>query len=95
MAKSYVRSDRIVERDIHGENILVPIADSVETLNSIYALNETASYVWKHATKGVSDEEIISRLVSEFNVEEPLARQDTQRILSELVAIGALQENAG
>lgn len=41
----FVKTDNIVERHIQNERLLVPVMNSVETLNSIYSLNETAASI--------------------------------------------------
>jgi predicted deacylase len=91
MARCYTPSPDVVSRRIRGEQILVPIAGSMDRLDSIYALNEVASLICSLAADGKSDDAIAAELASRYDVTLEQARADTQQILSELVALGALR----
>jgi hypothetical protein len=90
MATRYSKTEGIVEREIRGEHILVPLMRNIDTLDSIYTLNEVAGSVWRHAVEGLPAEQIALKLSEEYEVDEAVALQDTRRVLSELVSIGAL-----
>ena len=90
MARCYAKSDGVVERQIRGERVLVPIAGSMEQLDSIYALNEVASFICGKAYEGLPADAIAAAVAGTYRVAPEAAAKDTQRILEELVAIGAL-----
>jgi hypothetical protein len=90
MARCYAKSNGVVERQIRGERILVPIAGSMDRLDSIYALNDVASFVCGKAFEGASEDDIISAVTSQYQVDPKTATADVRRILTELLAIGAL-----
>jgi hypothetical protein len=90
MARHFSKSDGIVERRIHDEHILVPIRKDVADLNSLYTLNEVASFIWQRAIEGLEEPDIVARLRDAFDVDPAKAASDTTRILDELVALGAL-----
>jgi hypothetical protein len=90
MVRHFSKSDGVVERKIHDEHILVPIRADVAELNSLYTLNEAASFIWQCAIEGLADTDIASRLCEAFDVDGAKAQSDTARILDELVALGAL-----
>ena len=81
----------IVERKIRGEHVLVPVMGSMEALDSLFSLNPSASFVWEQACGGLTESEITARLCADFEVPEQQARDDTAKVLDELVTIGALQ----
>lgn len=79
-----------MERQIRGERILVPIAGSMDKLDSIYSLNEVASFICGKAFEGLSDDAIAAALAEAYSVTPEAAKTDTERVLGELVSIGAL-----
>lgn len=87
----YKQSRRVVARQVRGDQVLVPIADSEEALDSIYILNETASFIWDKTADGSTREEIVSRLVEEYEVTESQAEADTDMVLGDLVEIKAVE----
>jgi hypothetical protein len=89
-SRRFRRSDDVVERRIRGEHLLVPVAGSLEQLDSIYTLNPTAGRIWELAGEGLDEGEVLNRVKMEFEVDEDAARRDITRVLDELTAIGAL-----
>jgi len=91
MATHFKRNERIVERNIRGERILVPVSGTAEALDSIYTLNGTAGEIWDLACKGKTPAEIAETLASTYSVEAAQAESDTAEILGQLLEIGALE----
>jgi hypothetical protein len=81
----------MVARKIRGESVLVPIARTMDDLNSIISLNETAEFIRAEAAQGLHEDAICAHLMNEYEVDEEAARRDVQAVLAELVSIGALQ----
>ena len=90
MARCYTPSPDVVSRQIRGEQILVPIAGTMDRLDSIYALNEVASFICRKAAEGLTDEAIAAAISAQYDVARDQALADTQQILAELVTLGAL-----
>ena len=88
----YSPSPSVVERRIRGEHILVPIMGSLEALDSIYTLNETAGLIYSLAASGQDPESIATELVRHFKVERTVAEEDVRRVLRDLTQLGALVE---
>jgi hypothetical protein len=91
MARCYAPSPDVVSRQIRGEQILVPIAGSMDRLDSIYALNEVASLICRKASEGATDEAIAQAIAAEYEIAPETALADTKHILNELVTLGALK----
>lgn len=88
----YRQSKRVVARQVRGERILVPIADSEEALDSIYILNETASFIWDQIEEEKNIKEIISNLTEEYDVDYARAEVDTGVVLNDLVDVNAAEQ---
>lgn len=70
--------------------MLVPLASTSGSLDSIFTLNETAGLVWEKACEGLTRDEIAAWLSNTFTVDAEKATADVSRILVELEGIGAL-----
>ena len=81
----------IVSRDIAGEMILVPIRQSVGNLESVYTLNETASFVWERLDGQRTLAEIKQELLERFEVGEEEAEQDLLELVAQLESVGAVE----
>ena len=81
----------IVSRDIAGEMILVPIRQSVGDLESVYTLNETASFVWERLDGQRTLAEIKQELLTRFEVGEEEAEQDLLELVAQLESVGAVE----
>ncbi len=86
----FTRSDKFVERAVRGERVLVPLAASMEELDSLYVLNETAALIWEGAAAGQTEAELAARLAAAYEVDPARARRDTRAILDALIELGAL-----
>ncbi|HMO04307.1 MAG TPA: PqqD family protein [Kiritimatiellia bacterium] len=87
----YVAHPDMVARRIRGESILVPIARTMDGLDNIITLNETAEFIRQRAAEGLDEAAIAEALVADFDITPDEARTDVAAVLGELVAIGALQ----
>ena len=59
-------SDDFILRSVAEENVLIPIGESNIFDNSIITLNETAAYLWKLFTKGITIQEAINQSLEEY-----------------------------
>lgn len=91
MAKQFVKSGRIIERRIRDEIILVPIMGSMEALDSLYTLDETAARIWRAAVAGTPEDGIAAMLCEEYDVPAEKALADVRAVLDELLRLGALE----
>ena len=71
------------------------MSDSLEQLDSIYTLNETAGLVFSRAAAGAPLDEVARELVQTYRVSPEQARADVDRVVRDLVHIGALEAAPG
>ena len=90
MTQTYRRTGKMVERRIRDEHILVPVGDNLYELDSLFTLNEVASFIWSRTENEALASSISDGVVQHYDVPREEAEADTRRILSELVKIGAL-----
>jgi len=91
LSQRYQKDPSIVAREIAGEMILVPIRRHVGDLESIYTLNETASFVWERLDGQRTLGEIKGEVLAAFAVEGEEAEQDLLELVGQLKSIGAVE----
>lgn len=91
MQATITKTDHVVERKVRDNLILVPMKTGPARLDALYTLNETAGFIWNAITPGITEDELVARLVEAYEVDEPSARQDVRRVLQKLTSIGAIK----
>jgi hypothetical protein len=69
-------SPSIVTRKTGNEYVLVPIANNIADMNSVYTLNETGAFIWEHINGERNVEELIAALTEEYEIDNENAAQD-------------------
>ena len=79
-----------VLREIAGDLLLVPTGKTALNLNGMLTLNEIGGEIWKMLDDVDSEEEIVERLLQEYEVGEEELRQDVHEFLNKLRELGIL-----
>ena len=82
----YRSRDAVITREIVGETLLVPISAELANLDAIFALNETAAYLWHRLDGERSLGQLRDAVVERYEVESEQAWQDMTALLDELHA---------
>lgn len=90
-AAAYRRSDEFISRSIAGETVLVPLRGQVGDLDSIYTLNEVATFLWERLSRPSTPEELAEALAAAFDAPPAAIRQDLEAYLEQLLALGAIR----
>lgn len=69
-------SPSIVTRKTGNEYVLVPIANNIADMNSVYTLNETGAFIWEQVNGKRSVQEIIALLTEEYEIDSENASKD-------------------
>ncbi len=86
MSDRYIaRSSAIAARMLGGEMMIMSSVDS-----TFYTLNEVATVIWQAADGRTPLSEIVSALVSQFEVEPEVALRDAQQFVDDLSPHGIL-----
>lgn len=70
-------------RNVAGENLVVPIGDSVN-FNSVITLNSTGKFLWELLQDDTTEEQLIDALCSEYSIERETALRDVSRFIEKL-----------
>ena len=78
------QSTEIVTRKTGNEYVLVPITNNIADMNSVYTLNETGAFIWEHIDGKRTVEEIITKLMNEYEIDKQNAESDVFIFISNM-----------
>jgi hypothetical protein len=71
------------------EALVATLSDGAVLLNlqtkRYFSLNETGTRIWELVQQSADEETIVSTLLREYEVDEPMVRAEVRRILDELI----------
>lgn len=79
-----------VLREIAGDLLLVPTGKTALDLNGMLTLNEVGGEIWKMLDEVESEEEIVDRLLEDYDVERAVLQGDVREFLDKIRELGIL-----
>lgn len=76
--------DGFVLREVAGSFIVVAVGEAVKHFNGMINLNETGAFLWKILEKGANKEELVEKLLAEYDVDEKTAKDDVDNFINKL-----------
>ncbi len=83
--------DGFILREVAGSYIVVAVGAAVKEFNGVINLNETGAFLWKQLEKGCTEEELTGALLSEYEVEEEIAKKDAKSFIEKLTEAGLIK----
>jgi methyltransferase-like protein len=77
-------SPDIVTRKTGNEYVLIPVANNIADMNSVYTLNETGAFIWELIDGKRNIEEIIVALTEEYDIDRQSAEEDIFSVINEM-----------
>lgn len=71
-------------REIVGETILIPIGVSNNHFNGIITINELGKFIWENLESSKDEEDLLHKILEEYEVEEKEAKEDLDEFLDKL-----------
>ncbi len=81
---------QLIQRQIAGETILVPVGKTVYESKGLFVLNELGSFIWDILPQAQTKEEIVEAVLNEYDVDRSTAEQDTEKFLQKLTDLGVI-----
>ena len=81
----------LIKREIAGDTILVPVGRTVYDSNGLFVLNEVAAFIWDILPEVSGEEEIVQKILSEYEVTPEVAAADTAEFLGRLREMGIIE----
>lgn len=81
----------LIKREIAGDTILVPVGKTVYDSNGLFALNEVAAFIWDILPEVSCADEIVTKILDEYEVTAETAAADTREFLDKLREMGIIE----
>ena len=78
---------KFVLRNIVAETILVPIGQNNEAFNGLIAINDLGKFIWENIESSKDEDELLQRILDEYEVDEDIAKADLDEFLGKLKEI--------
>ena len=82
-----------VLREIAGDYIIIPTGKTVLEFNGLITVNEVGVFIWNMLKDEVTMDDIVAKIVEEYEVEDSVARADAQEFIDKLVEGGILEKD--
>ena len=73
-----------------NDYMLVPTGDQIDSFNGTVILNEVSAFLLNQLKEDLEKEDLVERLVMEFDVESATAREDVDVAVEKMKQIGIL-----
>ena len=74
-------------REIVGDIVLVPINKSTSKFDGLITMNEIGKFIWENIESAKDEEELLQRILDEYEVERDVAKADLDEFLGKLEAV--------
>ena len=75
---------KMIERKVAGETVLVPIGATVLENNGLFMMTETGSFIWDILPECENEEEIVERILKEYDAPRKTVENDVKKFLESL-----------
>lgn len=75
-------------RKIADETVLVATGQASQNFNGMISINEVGSFILHNIEECKDEDELISKILNEFEVDENTAREDTREFIEQLLKMG-------
>ena len=79
-------------RKIADEYIIVPTGKASQIFNGMITVNDVAAFIWENVDECETTENIVSKVLSEFDIDEDTARQDVEGFTYMLIQVGMAEK---
>lgn len=84
--------DGFVLTEVGDDYIAVPVGEASESFHGIIRLNDTGSFIWRTLSEGLTTEQIIDKLLEEYDTDRETAERAVNDMVHRLKADGLLEE---
>jgi hypothetical protein len=78
-----VKEDYLL-RNVAGSHIVVPVGEGSLDFSGVITLNEVGAFLWEKLQSNTTEDELLSALLGEYDVDENTARADISEFISKL-----------
>ncbi len=71
-------------REVAGYYVVVPVGEGALDFNGVINLNESGAFLWKTMEKDVTEADMVSALLGEYEVDEERAKADVAAFIAKM-----------
>lgn len=79
-------------KDVAGSKVVLPIGERQEEINGIITFNDTGAEIFSMLNSVYTVEEIIEKLVKDYEVSYDVAKTDVMNIIEKMRSQGLIEE---
>ena len=79
-----------VLKEVAGNYVIIAIGDDVLDFNDIITVNEIGALIWNNMIENKSKGEIISVILSEYDIDEKTASEDFDTFINQLKSVNII-----
>ena len=68
-------------RSVGGRHVVVAVGKASEEFNGLITLNDSGAFLWEELSKGISYDDLLKRMLEEYDVAEMTANAGLDRFL--------------
>ncbi len=87
MAERYIHKKEVIQSKI-GDEVVMLDMDS----GFYFGLNSVASVIWNHLKDGMDFNQLVEKLMEQFEVDRELCVHDTKELLNQMVEKGIISQ---
>lgn len=78
-------------REVAGSYAVVPVGNASVNFKGLISLNETGAFLWRNLAEGIEKEDLVKKMLAEYDVEESVARNHIDAFIKKLEESGFLE----
>ena len=77
-------------KELDGQYLMIPVGKIDADFNELITVNEIGMFLWEELQEERTEEELVQRILEEYEVEEDVAREDVRDFIELLQKGGVL-----
>ena len=71
-------------REVAGNYLVVAVGEEAMDFNGLITTNETGAFLWNKLSSDISEQELVSAMLDEYDIDEGTAAADISSFISKL-----------
>lgn len=84
--------DGFVLREVAGQAVVIAVGEASKAFHGMINLNATGKLVWQGIEQGLTEAEIVGKLVDQYDVTADKAQVDVHRMIEKMSTAGVLAQ---
>ena len=84
-------NENFILREVADRFVVVAVGDAMANFDGVITLNGTGAFLWRLLQKGADEDELVSAMLNEYEVDEAKARADVRAFITKLTAAKILK----